>query len=362
MMKKLLAIFFIIVIVIECNMPCAVASVSDESSKERAIEIEELDTLYYGTISKVGQKNWYKLTTGAEDAYYHFTLDNESGDSKNLCLYNEREKILLSFRANNGSGTKNIKLETDTTYYLCVFGELGTGNYSLKASKKVDEIGDERKEAMEIDMDTIYYQSIDGYGDEDWYCIVTGSEAAECSFYLKNESINDPLWMKVYNERDTQLLQVGSLNYGKETTSSIKLEPNAKYYLRVALAYRNTGNYAFEILQCANGHTPSETWTTTLEPTCLSNGEKSKICLICGKTVQTESMDALGHEYVNEETVKEATPFSLGSKKAVCVRCGDAAYFKDWSKAWILPLVIVGCVAVLIGVINYARVFSKSRR
>lgn len=83
MMKKLLVMFLIIII--ECSISCSVAFASDGSSKEQAIEIENLDELYYGTIAK-GQNDWYKLVTGSEDAYYYCTFTNETGEGKNVYI------------------------------------------------------------------------------------------------------------------------------------------------------------------------------------------------------------------------------------------------------------------------------------
>lgn len=480
-MKKLIVIFMVVFLL--SSMLCITALAANGDNKSNAIIINQYDKVYYGTLSSEGTNDWYKLTTDSQEAYYYFTLNNETGTANaHIVVYNDRDVEMLDVGYYTGKGQTavgNVKLEPNSTYYLKVhMNDEGVGNYSIKVSKKIDEISNEQQRATSINKDTMYYQSIDGNGDLDWYTISSDSQNAYYYFYLKNESGTENAHLIVYNERDVELINVGYYtSAGQEITGNIKLEPNAKYYLKVYFNDAGTGNYAFQVTssvdeigndknsaleiqtnkvvsssidgngdvdyfvlktgsstreyqliynnetgttnghvvvysdrdeelinvgsytgagqsadgtvtlkanstyyfkaylnddgvgsysfklsQCVEGHTPSGVWSTTVEPTCFTNGEKCQSCSVCGEVVETQEIEALGHDFSNKETVKEATLISLGEKKATCSRCGEVEYSKDWSKVWILPVIIVGGILVLIGIINYARAFSKSKR
>lgn len=61
----------------------------------------------------------------------------------------------------------------------------------------------------------------------------------------------------------------------------------------------------------------------TKEPTCTETGIKSTICDICGETVKTETIAALGHDFGEFEITKEPTCTEEGEKTATCSRCGE---------------------------------------
>ncbi len=69
----------------------------------------------------------------------------------------------------------------------------------------------------------------------------------------------------------------------------------------------------------ANGHTVEE-WTTVVEATCTSKGEKTGVCTVCGETV-TQETSRLNHEYEWEIT-EDATCTSNGTNTGTCTYCG----------------------------------------
>lgn len=479
-MKKINISLFIIALLIGVMSITSFAMTSEE--KNGAIVIDQYGQTNYGTILNKGECDWYKLTTGTDNAYYYFDLHNETGTGNaHILVYNDREVQLLDVGYYTGKGQTavgNVMLEPDSTYYLKVYmnGD-GVGNYSIKVSNKLDEIPNEKQSAASINKDNMYYQSIDGNGDTDWFTIVSGEQNAYYYFYLKNESGTSNAHIIVYNERDVELLNLGYYtSAGQEITRNIKVEPNSKYYLKAYFNDAGTGNYAFEITsisdeigndktvakeiqpnevvsssidgngdadyfvlktgdtnreyqliynnetgttnghiivytardeklldvgsytsagnsakgtlmlnanstyyfkaylnddgvgsysfklsQCVDGHTPSGIWSTTVEPTCFDRGEKIQICSVCSEVVETQEISALGHDFSNEKIVKKATLVSLGKKEATCTRCSETEYSKDWSKVWILPVIIIVAIAVIIGVVNYIRVFFKGR-
>lgn len=65
-----------------------------------------------------------------------------------------------------------------------------------------------------------------------------------------------------------------------------------------------------------------ESWTTVVEPTCQSEGEKQSVCVLCGH-VGCEPIPKLDHLSGGWQTVQEATPTSPGLKARFCTVCGE---------------------------------------
>ena len=65
----------------------------------------------------------------------------------------------------------------------------------------------------------------------------------------------------------------------------------------------------------------STRWITDEEATCTTDGSKHKECSSCGKTLDTESIPSLGHDY--DETVVPPTEEQQGYTLHQCSRCGD---------------------------------------
>ena len=66
-------------------------------------------------------------------------------------------------------------------------------------------------------------------------------------------------------------------------------------------------------------------WVIIKEPTCTENGEKYRVCSICGEE-EKQVLSALGHNYSNEFTVdKQATDFEDGIKSKHCLNCDEVA-------------------------------------
>ncbi len=62
-------------------------------------------------------------------------------------------------------------------------------------------------------------------------------------------------------------------------------------------------------------------WQTTVKPTCTEGGEMKRSCSVCGAE-ETNTIDALGHDYSDQWTVdEEADCVNDGSKSRHCSRC-----------------------------------------
>ncbi len=69
-------------------------------------------------------------------------------------------------------------------------------------------------------------------------------------------------------------------------------------------------------------------WQTTREAVCLQSGLREKKCSECGLTIESESLNALGHTYTEWEILVEATKDQEGEKCRHCINCGDMQFEK----------------------------------
>ncbi|MBQ3901356.1 MAG: S-layer homology domain-containing protein, partial [Clostridia bacterium] len=78
----------------------------------------------------------------------------------------------------------------------------------------------------------------------------------------------------------------------------------------------------------ALGHDWGE-WIVTTDPTCTEAGEQTRVCARCGET-ETQSVDALGHDYV--AVVTEPSCTEQGFTTYTCSGCGDI-YVDEYTDA-----------------------------
>ncbi len=72
----------------------------------------------------------------------------------------------------------------------------------------------------------------------------------------------------------------------------------------------------------ALGHEAGE-WEVVEEPTCTEAGSREKTCIRCMEVLDTEPVDALGHEAGEWEVVDEPTCTEAGSRERICIRCDE---------------------------------------
>ena len=83
--------------------------------------------------------------------------------------------------------------------------------------------------------------------------------------------------------------------------------------------YAKDNGFDYELLDHTT-HTV-DNWTVTKAATCTTDGTKTGICSVCGKT-ETQTIKALGHKYSTTWTTdKAATCGAAGSKSHHCTRC-----------------------------------------
>ncbi len=332
------------------------------SDKESATPVVADGETNYGTIATAGRMDWYTLTTGDEDAFYHFTLNNESCPGRmSLYVCNSRDVQLLSMSVKYAGSSKSesLWLEPNTTYYLMVeMHEKTTGNYAFHITSQADDHGNSRETATEIKPNQRITCTVNGTGDEDWFVLHTGPVTQEYKMLYYNESSIPGGRVDVYSEQGKCIEDLGARDYSSDH-GYVTLEGNLTYYFKAFFSNPGIASHSFILNQCWQGHTPATDWTTTTQPTCTVEGQQQRLCTVCGEGLETRSVPALGHEFAHSEVIREATATSLGTKKSTCDRCGEVEYTDDYSKVWIIPVIAVAIIAVLIGVINYARAFRR---
>ena len=150
-------------------------------------------------------------------------------------------------------------------------------------------------------------------------------------------------------------MEFGRKGDTETATSEYKDVIAGTYYLKVAPYSYSGVDYSLRIIEY---HDHTGQWVEKVVPTCTTAGSEERICTICGN-VETRDVAALGHDYGEGVHTKDATIIHTGEITYTCSRCGDSYIEKDKSKVWILPVIIVGAVVVLFGVINYIRMMKK---
>lgn len=365
-MKRISSLVIALMMVLLSVVQCQIVAFAAGTKKSNATEVQADNQINYGTISSGGVHDWYYISTGEENAYYDFTIHNESGtENIHLVVYSSRDEQLLDVGYYTGAGqelTGSINLLPNETYYFKVYlNDKGTGNYYFIVNKHVDVIGNSNETAQEIQLNELVESTIDGTGDRDYYVFTTGDIKQDYKVIFNNISGTTNGHVQIYSARDEQMLDVGYYTgAGSSAEDNVTLNANTTYYAIVYLNDDGTGSYSFRVTQCADGHTSGDVWVTTKEPTCNGVGERAKVCSICKEVLETEQVEAKGHTFGEWKTKVSATWISLGEKEAVCEYCGEIDTKKDWSKAWILPVIILGAIVLIVGIVNYIKSFKRS--
>lgn len=231
------------------------------SSKSTATNVPQYGVEYVSTLSATGETDWFKFMTTSYDAYYTINFTNyniQSGwnNTQQPCiyLYDTYGKELAFYGDTNSI---NIKLETNTTYYILV--KMGsnrpeyTGNYSIKITYKNDPAPNVMNNVKEeISLNYLYEAALDGVGDVDFYKF-TSSSAGVYKFSFVNCGIsagwNETQTPNIYildkfNQEISYQAPRGDLEW------EITLEANQTYYIKICMGSNRqeyVGNYKFSV-------------------------------------------------------------------------------------------------------------------
>lgn len=204
------------------------------------------------SIDASGDKDWFYFQTDDTDSFYHFRLENIGGSSTMymyLCEYvpgagQTPLRDTLNIYANpGGTGSNEVKLKSNTKYYMCVQSS-SIGGYQLDVTQTLDAVGDTMEAAFEVKTDTKVTTALDGKYDVDYYKFTTKSYDAYYYFGVEDLSLNEYGYINIYDAAGNHLKGVGSNN---SFTTNIKLQPNTEYYFEISCNYGGTGNYSFTI-------------------------------------------------------------------------------------------------------------------
>ena len=225
-----------------------------------------------------------------------------------------------------------MKLDGKWYQVDCTWDDSSENYYNFNRTHLYFALSDELMAIAHQGHNKIY--TVEGYA--------TPSNSLEHNYFVKNGDAQQ--WVESYRNRIQENLN------NKNTEFSIQAD-NATYppsiygiqngiiaYVmnqnewfvngkKVELAAKtNDKQFDFTVtypVECTNHDWDKGVITT--EPTCTTKGVKTFTCKNC-KTIKTEEVNALGHDYSKEWTIdKEATCTQEGSKSHHCTRCDSKA-------------------------------------
>ncbi|MBQ8572220.1 MAG: dockerin type I repeat-containing protein [Ruminococcus sp.] len=286
----------------------------DKNEMENSTEWT-LEEKYYGDLAAGGDHDWFKITTN-EETDYTFTLKNTNIPTHSWSvdqrfrgvIYNDKNESLATLMMFSGEELNTrVTLDPNTTYYIAIWDPEGTtGDYSFDLSKTViiDEEAVGMANAVEIPYNEDYYDSITNWaGDNktDYLKFTTLEEPAYYTLTVKNINIPTHPWhvdyqvqVKVWNEHKEELTKI-TLSEDYEASTTLMLDPNTTYYVRINNNEDNGGNYKVKL-----------TYVTDPEPNTM---EEAKLLRI-GERYYS-SIAASGDVDFFKITTNEATDYTL---------------------------------------------------
>ena len=303
-MKRTLSLLLALVLALSvCGVSAfAVATpLTGGSSKAAATNIPNYGVDYVSSLDTAGEVDWFKFTTLSEDAYYYISLKNydlytSGGDywALNLYFYDTYSQELGHFSVSkNSSSSINLRLETNTIYYIQVLmgnGERNsTGNYQLNVRYTLDNVKNTMEGATSIPLNTVLNYSLDGSGDVDWYQFTTAPVQAEYTVTLKDYNIytsGGDYWALNIYLVDKYKQELGHISVGQNSQKSFKvtLDASTTYYINVLMGNgerNSTGNYEFTVT--------TDAVTKTLQSIAVTS-QPSKTTYQVGESFQSAGM------------------------------------------------------------------------
>lgn len=140
--------------------------------------------------------------------------------------------------------------------------------------------------------------------------VVSGSKAASC--VEKGYTLYACV---VCNSSYTTSIEAKGHNYSEEIVEEATFEKEGHIYKKCS----DCGDIIQTGTISKKEHTYGE-WEVTKEVTCTEDGEKKRICSICG-IEDIAIIKAEGHKFSNYEVITEATEENEGLEKAICDNC-----------------------------------------
>ncbi|MBR3987879.1 MAG: dockerin type I repeat-containing protein [Clostridia bacterium] len=234
-----------------------------EKNDNSSCDEVKLEEKYYGNIAARGDSDWFRITTN-EETDYTFTLKNTNIPTHSWSpdlrfrgvIYNDKNEEIALLKMFSGEELNTrVTLDPNTTYYICIWDPQGTaGEYSFDLSVTViiDEEAVGMANAVELPFNEDYYDSItnwEGDNKTDYLKFTTLNESAYYTLTAKNINIPTHSWsgdnqvqVKVWNEHKEELGKL-TLAEGSESSTTLLLDKNTTYFVRINNNENNGGNY-----------------------------------------------------------------------------------------------------------------------
>ncbi|MBQ3060930.1 MAG: hypothetical protein IJD02_00645 [Lachnospiraceae bacterium] len=219
--------------------------ISGGYSKGNATSIA-FDTDYVTSVNGLSgdEALWFTFTTPAQKGIFNiYEKDISNSEPLIVDILDSINDIQSSDRfADNYDDGYNITLSPSTTYYIKLtnedYYEENSGNIKFCINYHYDFGGDNLTSANSISCESTYNAIASGTIDEDWFVFNTGN-FSEYLISVSNISdsgngceIEHSIEIELYNEIEEELLYK-SLYEGNSCNSSISLQKNKNYYLRI---------------------------------------------------------------------------------------------------------------------------------
>ena len=219
--------------------------ITGATTKKDAVEIQRED-LYHASFTTEDEYIWYKFTTSVNySAYSIEILNNSINTTLYFTVYDAFDNEIKSQSVGKGeSAYLDVSLEANTEYWLKVYRYYDNrmGNYQFSVKEKICDAGMTQEEAFYTDLGVQYTKSFDVHQMYDWYRFTTTSGYSTYQFRLTNNSIDTTLYLRVYDEYDTELGSI-SVSKGSSDFLDLKLSPNREYTIRMSRYYDTRNGY-----------------------------------------------------------------------------------------------------------------------
>jgi len=306
------------------NLSCAYANESFDESVDKTLNtIESAPSISVGT-DYIGQ-----LAQNDTKDYYKFTL-TESGRVGVKAVTTMGHTYYNIYNSSNvkvwgGSFSNGVDKTVDLlagTYYFLVDKDDYHGNYSFNLSftsanesfgESVGKTLNTLDSAPSISIGQSYSGQLAQNDDKDYYKLLVTSPG---KLMINVKTDMGYTYYHIYNASNTKVWG-GSFQNGADAV--VELQTGTYYFYVGKDDY--VGNYSFSI---SPEHVCSGTWNEISAPTCTESGSKEHICSVCSKTIEIQTVPAIGHICADWRVSKEATCESSGLRHGTCTVCKES--------------------------------------
>ncbi len=316
MKKFLLCTVFVLVLAVALALPSFAADTSNDDFST-ATEIT-LGSGYTGELSQESTRDYYKFTLDASGKV-NLTVTTTMARTY-YYIYNESNVRVWGDRYSNGLN-QNVDLLAGT-YYLYVEKFDNTGNYDFKLSftpanescaESLMQTNNALAEASDIQLNQAYVGHLAVNDSLDYYRFTL---SAPTKLLVNVTTDMARTYYRIYNSSHTH---VWGDRYS-EGVSGAEVELGEGTYYFYVEKYDSTGVFRFSLTE---EHECVGSFVTTKTPTCTEPGEQAKLCNVCGKQLEVQTLPAAGHSSHEWIIDAEASCSEEGSRHAVCTVCGE---------------------------------------